>query len=65
MFDKIKYFAYHGAIYVGVSVVIILILYSAFAPKNNTRYTAPVTQNHQLENPKYAPFSCARIVVTK
>lgn len=34
-------------------------------PTNRTVYTAPSTHNHTLENPKYAPFSCARIVVDK
>ena len=56
----------HGAIYVVASVAIVMALYALFIrPTSKTVYTEPVTQNHTLENPKYAPFSCARIDLQK
>lgn len=56
----------HGAIYVLLSVACILALYKLFIKETNkTVYTQPVTQNHFLESPKYAPFSCAKIVIQK
>lgn len=54
----------HGAIYVLVSVAVILALYKLFIKETNkTVYTAP--SSHSLENAKYAPFSCAKIYLKK
>lgn len=65
-FSWIKERLLHGAIYVVASVSVILALYKLFIKETNkTIYTKPVTQIHQLENPKYAPFSCAQIVIKK
>lgn len=66
MIDKIKYFVSHGIIYVVASVAVILALYKLFIKETNkTVYAQPVTQNHFLENPKYAPFSCEKIILPK
>lgn len=54
----------HGAIYVMVSVAVVLALYKLFIKETNkTINTAP--SYHYQENPKYSPFSCAKISVLK
>jgi len=43
-------------------------LYKVFFQATTTTknvYTQPVVQNHYNENPKYSPFSCARIIEDK
>jgi len=65
-FSWIKERLIHGAIYVVASVAIVLALYKLFIKETNkTIYAKPVNQYHQLENPTYAPFSCARINLGK
>lgn len=56
----------HIIFYMVIIAICSGVFYKTFLKDTSkTVYTQPVTQYHELENPKYAPFSCARIEVKK
>lgn len=55
-------------IYGTIILTIGFALYKIFlspSTKNSNLYTAPSSNNHLVENPNYAPLSCATIKVVK
>lgn len=62
--DWLKARLINGSFYLVIILAVLLGLYKLFlAPTSKTVNTAPST--HVLDNPTYAPMSCARIIVAK